>query len=92
MNTTKFVEDDDDEEGEAGCRNTIQRNRKKTYRLNSFGIQKLINLNVFDDAYPIHDGELEDEGKKGGDMLKNKTKYFRLHLSVKVSKLRDTFD
>ena len=86
------MEDDDEEEG-AGCRNTIQRNRKKTYRLNSFGIQKLINLNAFDDAYPIHDGELEDEGKKGGDMmLQNKTKYFRLHLSVEVSKHRETFD
>ena len=52
-----------------GCRNTIQRNRKKTYRLNSFGIQKLINLKAFDDAYPVHDGGLENEGRKGGDML-----------------------
>ena len=64
LSTTKFVEEDE-EEAAGGC-STLQRNRKKTYRLNSFGINKLINLKVFDDAYPTHDGELEDEGKKGG--------------------------
>ena len=40
------------------------RNKKKTFRDNSFGINKLINLQVYDDAYPVHDGDLEDEGEK----------------------------
>ncbi len=58
MSITQFVDED---EGERG--NTLQRNRKKTFRDNSFGINKLINLEVFDDAYPIHDGDLDDAGK-----------------------------
>ena len=59
LSITQFV---DENEGERG--NTLQRNRKKTFRDNSFGINKLINLEVFDDAYPIHDGDLNDAGKK----------------------------
>lgn len=60
LSITKFVDED---EGERGS-DTLQRKRKKTFRDNSFGINKLINLEVFDDAYPIHDGDLEDAGEK----------------------------
>ena len=60
MNTTKFVEE---EEGGSHL-STLQRNKKKTFRDNSFGINKLINQQVYDDAYPVHDGDLEDEGEK----------------------------
>ena len=60
MSTTKFVE----EEEEGSRLSTLQRKKKKTFRDNSFGINKLINHKVYDDAYPVHDGDLEDEGEK----------------------------
>ena len=59
LNTTIFVEEE-----EEGRLSTLQRNKKKSFRDNCFGINKLINLQVFDDAYPVHDGDLEDEGNK----------------------------
>ena len=59
LNTTTFVEEE-----EEGRLSTLQRNKKKSFRDNCFGINKLINLQVFDDAYPVHDGDLEDEGNK----------------------------
>lgn len=32
----------------------------------SFGIARLIKLGVYSDAYPVHDGSLEDESKIRG--------------------------
>ena len=71
LSTTRFVKDE--EETEENKYSTIGR-KKKGFRDNAFGLAKLLNLNVYADAYPIHDGGLEEQGERHMKCLDLKVK------------------